>query len=183
MGSRAGGAQVLLSSSCLLLLWHLSLSFPVEICPTALHVSWQRSPRPAETHNPEKRSLAKRIHPRQITGAPGKQRTQHVTLPKENRKRHVRTERNPNCQDKQLQTNIWSRCYLTHYRVRQERGSQPQPKLESSLQGNQTIWQRQMGREQDGSGLKMLGKARGKKKNKPPSEVTHSPPESSRGAP
>lgn len=61
-----------------------------------------------------------------------------------------------------MQTNIWSRCYLTHYRVGQERGSQPQPKLESSLQGNQTVWQPEMGREQDGSGLKMLGKAQEK---------------------
>lgn len=82
MGSRAGGAQVLLSSSCLLLLWHLSLSFPVSICPAALRLSWQSSPQPAETPNLEKRSLAQRIHPCQIPGVQGKQRTQHATVPR-----------------------------------------------------------------------------------------------------
>lgn len=41
MGSRAGGAQVLLSSSCILLLWHLNL-FPCLSLSPALRVPWQR---------------------------------------------------------------------------------------------------------------------------------------------
>lgn len=45
MGSRAGGAQVLLSSFCLLLLWHLNL-FPCLNLPPALNVPWQRKNKP-----------------------------------------------------------------------------------------------------------------------------------------
>lgn len=128
--SRTGGAQVLLSSS----FGTLSLSLP---CLNLPHSStWL---------------LAKE-------GVQGKQRSQRVTLPEENPRRHVRTERNPSCQPEQLQANMWSRCELTHCWVRQERGSQPQPNLEA-LQGNQSIEQLEKGREQDGSALKRLGTA------------------------
>lgn len=56
MGSGVGGAQVLLSSSCLLLLWHLNLS-PCLGLPPALRV-----PGRGKTTTQE-HSLRARIHP------------------------------------------------------------------------------------------------------------------------
>lgn len=105
MGSRAGGAQVLLSSSCFLLLWHLNL-FPCCNLPPALQRG-QTFPGKRKRRAQE-RSLTVRIHPA------GEQRAPHATLPKENQKRHVRTERKPNCWDRQLHTNTPSRWDLTH---------------------------------------------------------------------
>lgn len=132
MESRAGGAQVLLSSSCFLLLWHLNL-FPCSNLPPALQRG-QMFPGKRKRAAQE-RSLAMRIHP------VGEQRAPHVTLPKENQKRHVRTERKPNCWDRQLQTNTPSRWDLTHGGWGRKGAPNPNPNQGPSLWANQTAWQ------------------------------------------
>lgn len=91
----------------------------------------------------------------------------HVTLPKGNRKRHVRTERNPtagtgSCKQTPRADGSDSR------RVGQERGSQPQPEPGPSPQANQTAG------GGDGAGWiwsEDVGKSSGKE-----SEAAHSLP-------
>lgn len=146
MGSRAGGAQVLLSSSCLLLLWHLNL-LPCLSEPPALHFHSPHGNFPAKARHQPRNTPSQRgsipvgeLHVMLPKGNPKKTRQDRQKAPKRKPKKDAsgQTEspsaRTGSCTHTAQQMGSDSR------RVGQERGSQPQAEPGPSVQANPTAW-------------------------------------------